>query len=109
MFRRRHARRIRHKERVDDKGLISFTLKDTKVLVSRIITASCVRSGTLSNNTPPVRITLRHRRSTTVTDSEGGGEWGGCGGRGEAGDVPVMSLGVVVLDMWKKYRSWASL
>ena len=88
-------------------------MKDTKVLVSRIITASCVRSGTLTNNTPPLRNTFRHRRNTTVTDSEGGGEWGGCGAGGDAAggirDVPAMSKGVGVLDVWKKYRSWASL
>ena len=69
--------------------------------MSRIITASCVRSGTLSNNTPPVRNTLRHRRNTTVTDSEGGGEWGVCAGggaaRGGIEDAPVLSKGVGAL------------
>ena len=42
------------------------------MVVSRIITAICVRSGTLTNNTPPGRSTRRHRRNTTGTDSEGG-------------------------------------
>ena len=79
--------------------VVSLTLKDTNVFVSRIITASCDKSGTLTNNTPPRRNTLRHRRNTTGMDSEGGGDTGGEGGTGTGtGGAAVMLSDVVVLE-----------